>query len=134
MLQRTWRNLLVKLLIDLLVIDLSFLLALFINFGLFDVRQFVFIYYQQILFINILWLVIFNLAGLYKTQKDVSYGAENFASVSFGVFSAAFFNYIIIMYVYPEASYSKGIITAGSVFVLFLMNISRFFIAKRFNG
>ena len=127
---KAWRYLCLKIITDTAVINVSFVGAFLAKYRTSQFLPVLMIYYKPLLFITVLWLVVLNLAGLYKLQPKATDRIDNIFSVSFGVFSAAFFTYVIIIFLYREASYSKDIVILGSFFALALINLSRFLIWK----
>ncbi|MFH1386103.1 MAG: hypothetical protein ABIH50_00340 [bacterium] len=127
---RNWRYLFLKIISDIIIIDFAFTTAFLVKFKTINVLLAIAVYYKHLFFITVLWLVVLNLAGLYKLQQDKVNRIDNFFSVSFGAFSAAFFNYVIILFLYREALYSKEIVIIGSLIALVLINISRHLIWK----
>ena len=130
--KRAWAYLFLKLAADILFVNISFILAFLLKFQTINLFPALAVYYKPLLLITVLWLVIFNLAGLYKLQMGKVGRLENLFSVSFGIFSAAFFTYLLIIFFYQEASYSREIVIIGSLIAFVLINISRYMIWKRF--
>ncbi len=87
-------------------------------------------YGKLMVFITMLWLIIFNLAGLYKLQSDTQKVGENAFQVSFGIFAAEFFTYIFIVYLYREASFARDIIIYSSLFAMILINLARYILLR----
>jgi FlaA1/EpsC-like NDP-sugar epimerase len=129
---RAWRYLFIKIIADVVAVNVSFICAFLAKFKTINFISAVAIYYKPLFFITVLWLVVMNLAGLYKLQQDKVNRIDNLFSVSFGAFSAAFFTYVIVIYLYQEASYSKDIVITGSLAALVLLNISRDLIWKAY--
>ena len=125
-----WVYLFLKLASDALAINVGFVSAFLLRFKTFDIPSALLIYYKPLLFITVLWLVVLNLAGLYKLQFDRAARIDNLFAVSFGAFSAAFFTFIFVVFMYREAAFSKDIVALGSIFTLVLINISRYLIWK----
>ena len=130
--RRTWIILCIKIFTDALIVNSAFILGYIIKFRAMDYLA-ISIYSKSLMFITILWLIIFNLAGLYKPQLNKLSRVDSVIPVSFGVFSAAFFTYTIIILLYKEASYSKEIVIIGSFISLLLVNISRYLIWIKFS-
>jgi len=132
--RKAWIFLAIKFIADIIMINLSFILAYLIVFktvSLLDLS--IFSYYKVLFFITLFWLIIFNLAGLYKMQVDKTNRIDNIFAVSFGVFSAAFLTYIFIAFLHKEAFYSREIVVYASLIALLLINFSRHFIWKLHN-
>jgi FlaA1/EpsC-like NDP-sugar epimerase len=129
---RVWKYLFLKILSDIIVVNIAFIGAFLIKFKTVNFLPVMMIYYKPLLFITALWLVVLNLAGLYKPQHDKVDRRDNILSVSFGAFSAAFFTYVFVVFLYREAAYSKEIVMLGSFASLVLINISRYMIWKLF--
>jgi len=126
---KAWMFLFTKILFDVLLVNISFILGYLIKFGLVNpLTAPVSIYLKALIFVTMLWLIIFNLAGLYKFQPEKINRVDNIFSVSFGVFSSAFFTYIIVVFLYREAFYAKEIVIYSSLFALLLINLSRYII------
>lgn len=120
-----------KLISDVIIINISFIVGYLIKFGMINVLALpVFHYLKVLAFISLLWLIIFNLAGLYKLQGERTGRVDSIFSVSFGIFSAAFFTYLVIVYFYREAFYSRAIVIYASLLAMVLINLSRYFIWK----
>lgn len=127
---RDWRYLFLKIGADIILVNLAFISAFLVKFNTLSFISVITVYYKPLLFITVLWLVVLNLAGLYKIQQDKVSQVDNLFSVSFGVFSAAFFTYVIIIFLYREALYSREVVIMGSLFALVLLNVSRYLIWK----
>lgn len=126
---KNWVFLFAKIITDAVFVLISFVAAYLIIFKSTALTIFhLTIYAKFLVFAIMLWLIIFNLAGLYKLQSDKSNRIDNVFTVSFGVFSAAFFAYVIATFIYKEAYYSKSIIILASLFNLFFTNLSRYLI------
>ena len=129
---RAWRYLFLKIITDIAMINIAFVAVFLAKFKTINFLPVFMIYYKPLLFITVLWLVLLNLAGLYKLQHDKVGRRDNIFSVSFGAFSAAFFTYVFVVFLYREAVYSKEIVILGSFTALVLINISRYLIWKLF--
>lgn len=130
---RAWGYLFLKIAADIVMVDIAFVSAFLLKFHTLNLLPAVIVYYKPLFFITVLWLVVFNLAGLYKPQTtDKVNRVDNPLSVSFGAFSAAFFTYVIITLLYREASYSKDVVIIGSLIGLLLVNLSRHLIWKAY--
>jgi hypothetical protein len=127
-----WLNLFLKIVTDVVMIGGAFISAFLLKSGSLSGLMMIQVYYKPLFFITVLWLVVLNLAGLYKLQTDKLNRVDNVLAVSFGAFSAAFFAYVFIAFLYREASYSKDIVILGSLLALVLINLSRYFIWKIF--
>ena len=123
---KAWLFLILKILSDILMVNLSFIFGYMINFGTVNISHtHILIYSKVLVFISLLWMIIFNLAGLYKLQTDKINRIDGIFSVAFGVFSSAFFTYVIVVFLYREAFYSKGIVIYASIIAFFLVILSR---------
>jgi len=129
---RAWRYLFIKMIVDILLINVAFISAFMVKFRTIDIISTLTIYSRPLFFITVLWLVVLNLAGLYKLQQDKIGRLDNIIVVSFGGFSAAFFAYLIVVFFCREALYTKDIIIIGSLIALVLVNVSRYLIWKLF--
>lgn len=127
---RAWRYLSFKIGADIILVNFAFISAFLVKFKTLSFISVITVYYKPLLFITILWLVVLNLAGLYKIQHNKVSQVDNLFSVSFGVFSAAFFTYVIIIFLYREAFYSREVVIIGSLCSLVLLNVSRYLIWK----
>ena len=126
---KTWTLLFIKIIFDVILINISFIIGYLIKFGVVNPLAFpISIYLKALIFVTMLWLIIFNLAGLYKLQPEKINRVDNIFSVSFGVFSSAFFTYIIVVFLYREAFYAKEIVIYSSLLALFIVNLSRYII------
>ncbi|MCU0641473.1 MAG: hypothetical protein MUC35_05235 [Candidatus Margulisbacteria bacterium] len=130
---RAWRYLFLKIGTDVVLVNLSFLAAFTLKFHAFNTFSLLAIYYRPLLFLTVLWLVVLNLAGLYKLQPDMLNRVDNQFTVSFGIFSAAFFTYLIVMFLYREAEYSRNVVIIASLISLVAINVSRYLIWKLYN-
>jgi len=129
--QRNWLYLFAKISTDLILINVAFCSAYLLRFQ--TVNVFALLQYFKFLgFVSMLWLIIFNLAGLYKLQVDCTTQVDKLFSVSFGIFSSAFFTYVSAVFLYREALYSKDIVIIASIIALILINLSRYLIWKAY--
>lgn len=126
LINRKWLILILKLASDMLIINVSFISGYLLRFGVINPLSVpVFMYTRILVFITLTWMVIFNLAGLYKIQPDNSPRIDGLFAVTTAVISSAFFTYVIVLSLYKEALYSKEIILFSSAIALVLFNISR---------
>lgn len=130
---KNWTFVLIKLVSDIVVVNLSFVLGYMIRFGLLNPVSLPLVTYSKVMtFITLTWLVIFNLAGMYKMQTEKVARIDNPFLVFTAVFSSAFFTYVVVFSLYREAFYSKEVILYSSVIALLLANLSRAVIWKIF--
>ncbi|MFA5104870.1 MAG: hypothetical protein WC527_06820 [Candidatus Margulisiibacteriota bacterium] len=123
---KNWTFVVIKVISDIAVVNLSFLSGYMIRFGLSSPASVPMVIYSKvIIFITLTWLVIFNLAGMYKMQSDKTVRIDNPFLVSTAVFSSVFFTYAMVFSMYREAFYSKEVILYSSVIALLLINVSR---------
>ncbi|MBI5701779.1 hypothetical protein HZC34_08080 [Candidatus Saganbacteria bacterium] len=128
---KSWFFLFVKVTSDVFFINLSFVFGYMIKSRSVNIfASQISPYFKVLMFLTVFWLIIFNLAGMYKMQLDMKNRVDNIFSVSFGVFSASFFTYILVAYIYREAIYTKEIVIFGSIIGALLINLSRFVIWK----
>jgi len=119
---RFWSVLIVRLVSDIIFIYLSFVSAYFIKFGIFLPVN---VYTKLIIFVVVVWLVIFNLGGLYKFPKKEGRREDNILAASFAITSAAFITLLIIFFLYKEAAYAMDLIFYSWFSALILINLSR---------
>lgn len=130
---KNWTFVAIKVLSDITVVNLSFVSGYMIRFGLLNPASLPLVMYSKvIIFITLTWLVIFNLAGMYKMQTEKAVRIDNPFLVSTAVFSSAFFTYVVVFSLYRGAFYSKEVILYSSVIALLFANISRAVIWKIF--
>lgn len=124
-----WAALGAKIISDAVLINLAFCLGYMIKFRIMDISRVpVLSYSHAMVFITILWLIIFNLAGLYKSVPGKRKNYQSSLSVSLGIISSAVLTYFMAWYYYKEAFYAAAIIIYASLILLFLLNISRYLI------
>lgn len=127
----SWLLLIVKLIADIFFILFSFILAYIIRFQFFQIGYLPLVpYFRFSLFVVILWLLIFNLMGLYKPQKDLSVRGDSPLSIALAVTIAAITAYLVVMLIYKEAFYSYLIILYAWAIGIILINLSRYIIWK----
>ena len=129
--RKAWLFLLLRLISDLILINLCFISGYLIRFG--EINLFtapVLVYLKFLAFVSMLWLIMFNLTGLYKMQNGERERPDGILAVSFGVFSSAFFTYIFAFFFYREAIYSRAIIIYASILALVMINLARFLLWK----
>ena len=130
---KNWLLILFKLVADIVLLNSSFFFGYMVKFGFTASLTIPVIAYAKLMvFITMLWLIIFNLAGLYKLQPNTQKTSEDAFQVTFGIFAAEFFTYIFIVYLYSEASFAKDIIIYASLFAMILINLARYLIWKLF--
>jgi len=130
---KNWALMIIKVISDIFIVNLSLVSGYLIRFGIPGSVSVPFLVYSKMLvFITLTWLVIFNLAGMYKMQTDKTTRIDNAFLVTTSVFSSAFFTYVMVFSIYREAFYSKEVIFYSSVIALLLVNLSRAIIWKVF--
>lgn len=129
LISKTWIFLGIKILFDILVIQLSFIIAYLITFNTINVFSISLLAYKKILiFLSLFWVIIFNLSGLYKFQLNNKSRVDGIFVTSFAVLSAAFFTYLFIVFLHKEAFYSREIVILGAIIALLFLNITRYII------
>ena len=108
---------------DVLLINVSFLTGYFIKFNALSIVFFQ--YYKTLALVTLIWLIVFNLGGLYKFPKREERRVDGIASLSFAITSAAFVTLLVIFFLYKEAVYAMDIIFYAWFCSLVLLNISR---------
>jgi len=126
---KPWLFLFIKLISDVFAVAVSFMLGYMLKFEVESLISLPFdIYIKFLLTISILWVIIFNLSGLYKLQVDKANRIDNPIKISAAVFSSAFFTYFFVIYVYKEAFNVNDIIIYAFLISLILVNLFRYFI------
>jgi len=124
-----------KLAADALAVNMSFVLAYMFHFKIFNIFSLNVHAYSKVMFIvTVLWLIVFNLAGLYKAQPVSAGRVDGFVQILIGVFSASFLSYFLVIYSYKEALYSKNLLFISFMFALIFVNALRFFIFRYIIG
>ncbi|NQU17147.1 MAG: hypothetical protein HQ564_03685 [Candidatus Saganbacteria bacterium] len=130
-----WYFLALKIISDIVIINIVFILGYIIKFKIFNPFAISIIpYFKVLMFITLLWVIVLNLAGLYKLQTDEIVRTDGIFPVSFGVFSAGFFTYIIIVFLYREALYTREIVIYASFLALIFINLSRYLVWRLYSG
>ena len=117
-----WFFFLLKLVSDAVSVTLSFFLAYFIKFGMFLPFS---VYYKLVFLGAFIWLIVFNLGGLYKSPHKEGKREDNILITSFAITSAAFITLLVIFFLYKEATYAMDTIFYAWCISLVLVNISR---------
>jgi FlaA1/EpsC-like NDP-sugar epimerase len=120
----SWLFLFVKLTTDILIINVAFLLGYFIKFNTLSINFFS-VYSRVLILATSIWIIIFNLGGVYKFPKREAKRADNILATSFSITSAAFITLMMIFFLYKEATFSMDIVFYAWFSNLILINISR---------
>ena len=121
-----WLLLGVRLVADVVTVNLSFLIAYFIKFQTFNLNfAHVNVYYKLLIFVTMIWLIVFNLGGLYKLPKKETPRTDTLVLTSLTITSAAFITVLVIFLLYQEATYALDIVFYAWFAALFLVNLAR---------
>jgi len=131
---KSWVCLLAIIIVDVFIISSSFFLAYIMKFGVLSISaSFVWVYLKPLVLVNLIWLIIFNLGGLYKLPYKEERGVANILATSFAITSAAFITLLLVYFLYKEAYYSISIILRAWIISLVLINIERLIVWKTYN-
>ncbi|MFC1559539.1 undecaprenyl-phosphate glucose phosphotransferase [Candidatus Margulisiibacteriota bacterium] len=119
----------ISVLLDVAIINLSFIVAYYLRFSIFPVEEGLLIpplsqFYSVLVFISIVWLALFKLLGLYDRKNIISMEDQSASVV--GAVTAGIMILLAMLFLYRGFWISRQVLLFAWVFTILLMIFVRF--------